>query len=92
MVVTREIKVLNVNGLHARPAMAFVDVANAFQSKITVVNPGGDPPEVDGKSIMGMIMLGAAKGTLLKISADGSDAEAAVKKLVELFESKFGEE
>lgn len=90
--VTREITVLNVHGLHARPAMAFVDAANAFRSSVTVYKPGGDPPEVDGKSIMEMITLGATQGTVLKITANGDDAEAAVKKLAELFESKFGEE
>ena len=84
--------VSNKVGLHARPAMQFVDVANEFASAITVRREGEDPLEVDGKSVMHMITLEAIHGTPLKIIADGEDAEAAVDRLVELFESKFGEE
>jgi phosphotransferase system HPr (HPr) family protein len=79
-------------GLHARPAMAFVDMATGFTSKVTVFREGDDPIEADGKSVMQMLMLEAVKGVKLKIEADGDDAEAAVKGLSELFESKFGEE
>jgi phosphocarrier protein HPr len=90
--VTREIVVANKLGLHARPAMQFVDAANQFSSTITVYKGGDEPFEADGKSVMQVIILAAVEGTPLKIVADGDDAEAAVKTLAELFESKFGEE
>jgi phosphocarrier protein HPr len=89
---SRKIVVSNKLGLHARPAMQFVDLANQFQSRITVIKGGEEPGEADGKSVMQMIILAATEGTPLQIDAEGSDAEAAVKKLAELFESKFGEE
>ena len=89
---SREIVVSNKLGLHARPAMQFVDLANQFQSNITVSKGGDEPVEADGKSVMQMITLEAIEGTRLKISAEGEDAEIAVKQLAELFESKFGEE
>jgi phosphocarrier protein len=88
---SREIVVSNKLGLHARPAMQFVDVANQFQSKVTVYKGGEEPCEADGKSVMQMIILAATEGTPMRIEADGEDAQAAVDKLVELFESKFGE-
>jgi phosphocarrier protein HPr len=90
--VSREIVVSNSMGLHARPAMQFVDVANQFNSRVTVYKAGDEPVEADGKSVMQMIVLEATKGTPLKIEAEGDDAEQAVQTLVELFESKFGEE
>ncbi len=89
---TRDIVVSNSLGLHARPAMQFVDLANQFQSDIKVIKGGEEPGEADGKSVMQMIILAATEGTPLKIEASGEDADVAVKKLVELFESKFGEE
>jgi phosphocarrier protein HPr len=92
MVVTRDVKVSNERGLHARPAMQFVDVANTFQSQVTVFKDEPEPIEVDGKSVMQMITLEATQGTMLRVKAEGDDAEAAVRQLAELFESKFGEE
>ncbi len=89
---SRDIVVSNKLGLHARPAMQFVDVANQFESKVTVHKGGEEPGEADGKSVMQMIILAAVEGTPLRIDADGPDAPAAVEKLVELFETKFGEE
>jgi phosphocarrier protein HPr len=89
---SREIIVSNSMGLHARPAMQFVDLANQFTSEIRVIKAGDEPVTADGKSVMQMIVLEATQGTPLKIEADGNDAEEAVKKLAELFESKFGEE
>jgi phosphocarrier protein len=89
---SREIVVSNTLGLHARPAMAFVDLANQFSSKVTVHKGGSEPAEADGKSVMQMIILAATMGTPLRIEADGEDAEVAVTKLAELFASKFGEE
>ena len=92
MVVSKDVTVSNERGLHARPAMQFVDVANTFQSDVTVAKDGLEPIEVDGKSVMQMITLEATKGTVLNVKAQGDDAEAALKSLVELFETKFGEE
>lgn len=89
---SRDIIVSNKLGLHARPAMQFVDVANQFSSSVKVEKFGDDPMEVDGKSVMQMITLAATEGTEMRISAEGDDAEQAVAKLVELFETKFGEE
>ena len=84
--------VLNTRGLHARPAMQFVDLATTFKSHIVVKKPGGDPPEVDGKSIMEMITLEAVQGTQLEIWAEGADAETAVKCLALLFHNRFNDE
>lgn len=89
---SRDIIVSNKLGLHARPAMQFVDVANQFSSSVKVEKFGDDPMDVDGKSVMQMITLAATEGTEMRISAEGDDAEQAVAKLVELFETKFGEE
>ena len=74
--------------------MQFVDLANTFESLVTVRKELPDQELViaDGKSVMQMIILEAAQGTPLRIEADGPDAEKAVKALAELFESKFGEE
>lgn len=85
-------KVLNKLGLHARPAMQFVDTANQFTSDITV-RKGGDEPEVaDGKSVMQMIILAAVEGTPLTIEAKGPDAQRAADTLAALFTDKFGED
>ena len=88
----RDIVVSNKLGLHARPAMQFVDVANQFRSVVLVKKGGEEPAEADGKSVMQMIILAATEGTPMRIEAAGDDADEAVAKLVELFESKFGEE
>jgi phosphocarrier protein HPr len=89
---SREVVVSNKLGLHARPAMQFVDVANQFKSDVKVYSFGEEPGEADGKSVMQMIILAATEGTKIRIDAEGEDADQAVNKLVELFESKFGEE
>jgi phosphocarrier protein HPr len=89
---SREIVVSNKLGLHARPAMQFVDVANQFQSNIKVFKGGDEPCDADGKSVMQMIILAATEGTALRIEAEGDDAEAAVKALGDLFDEKFGED
>ena len=72
--------------------MQFVDLANQFSSDVTVHKFGEETGTADGKSVMQMIILAATEGTPLRIEAEGEDAQAAVDKLVELFESKFGEE
>ncbi len=88
----RDIVICNSRGLHARPAMQFVDLANTFQSSIVVRKGGDEPLEVDGKSVMHMITLEAVQGTPLRIEAEGADAEQAVEQLAALVEAKFGEE
>jgi phosphocarrier protein HPr len=86
-----EVKVAIVNrlGLHARPAMSFVDVSTTFASEIKVIK--GDT-EVDGKSIMQMMMLAAGQGSELTIIAEGDDAEKACKALKDLVDAGFDEE
>jgi phosphocarrier protein len=85
------VKVIIANklGLHARPAMCFVDAAMPFTSAITVKR---SDQQVDGKSIMQMMMLAATKGTELEIIAEGEDAEAAITVLKKLVESCFDED
>lgn len=85
----RQVTIQNKLGLHARPAMQFVDVANQFQSGVKVWK--GDQV-VDGKSIMQMMMLAATAGTALKIVAEGEDAEKALDALEKLVNERFGEE
>ena len=87
--VTRSVEVTNALGLHARAATRFVHLATRFSSQIRVSR---DSKVMDGKSIMGILLLAAARGTRLTISADGPDEATAVDSLVELVESGFGEE
>lgn len=76
--VKKEIVIKNKQGLHARPAAIFVQIANKFDSEITVTK--GDE-EINGKSIMGILMLGAEQGTRVVIEAKGEDSEEAVLEL-----------
>lgn len=88
-------EICNKLGLHARPAMAFVDAASQFTSNITVARAGADGSTaggVDGKSIMQMMMLAATKGTVLEIVAEGDDAANAASSLQRLIQSGFDEE
>jgi len=87
--VTRSVEVINALGLHARAAARFVHLATRFNSQIRVSR---DATVMDGKSIMGILLLAAARGTTLTISADGPDETKAVDSLVQLVESGFGEE
>ena len=87
--VTRSVEVINALGLHARAAARFVHLATRFNSHIRVSR---DAKVMDGKSIMGILLLAAARGTTLTISADGPDETNAVDSLVQLVESGFGEE
>jgi phosphotransferase system HPr (HPr) family protein len=84
-VIRRKIIVKNKQGLHARPAALFVQVANKFDSRITIKR---DEEEVNGKSIMGILMLGAEKGSEILIEADGEDAEIAIIELEKLVTSE----
>ena len=84
-----EVEIKNAEGLHMRPAMQFVDIANRFNSEVTV---SSGENTADGKSIMQMSMLAATCGTKLKIKAEGADAQKVVRALRELVEEKmFGE-
>lgn len=80
----------NRNGLHARPAHMFVQIANRFGATILVGRPGQD--KVNGKSIMGIMMLAAEHGTVLELESDGLDADSQLAALKELVEGGFGEE
>jgi phosphocarrier protein len=86
--VERTVQIVNKNGLHARPAAEIVKVAAKFQSEITLVKEG---LEVNGKSIMGVMMLAAECGSSLVLRARGADADAAVDALATLIVNKFGE-
>jgi phosphocarrier protein HPr len=86
---SEEFQIINKLGLHARAAVLFIKAANAFQSSITVVKDG---VEVNGKSIMGILMLGATQGSAITVTAQGRDARKAVLELGKLIASKFGEE
>jgi len=83
-----EVTISNEQGLHARPVMRFVDLAAQFQSAIKVSK---DDQEVDGKSPMEMMLLGATKGTVLRLSARGEDAPQALKALATLVNDGFGD-
>ena len=83
-----DLTIENRLGLHARPASLFVQTTNRFKAKIKVLKDGF---EVDGKSIMGLLMLAAPQGTVLKIIVDGEDEDKLLESLKSLFSRKFGE-
>jgi phosphocarrier protein HPr len=85
---TATVQVVNPHGMHLRPADLFARTAMRFQSKVCVTFEG---QEVDGRSIVELLMLAARKGTQLTISADGDDAEEALAALVQLVERGFDE-
>lgn len=87
-VIEREVTIVNPLGLHARPASQFVRLAGKFDAQIEVAN---DSMAVNGKSIMGVMMLAAECGSVLRIRAEGRDAEEAVNALADLVERGFGE-
>jgi phosphocarrier protein len=87
--VEQIITVTNRAGIHARPAALLVQTAKDFSSAIYLEK---DNDRINGKSIMGIITLGAAYGTTIKIITEGEDEQAAADALVRLFESKFAEE
>ena len=87
--VTREIPIINKRGLHARASAKFVQMVELFDAEVSVTR-GGET--VGGNSIMGLMMLSAAPGTTIIVSATGPDAEAAVTALAELVGNKFNEE
>ena len=86
---TGSVTVVNQLGLHGRAAAKFVHLATRFESRVRV---GRDSKVMDGKSIMGILLLAASRGTTLTVIAEGPDETRAVDALVELVESGFGEE
>lgn len=86
--VEREVQIVNRAGMHARPAAAFVKAAGGFAAEITVEKDG---LEVNGKSIMGMLMLAAEQGSRLRLSAQGPDAHEALDALAGLVTRGFEE-
>jgi phosphocarrier protein len=87
--ISRTVDVLNKRGLHARASAKFVTLASGQTAQVEVEKDGS---KVCGTSIMGLMMLGAAMGDRITISAEGEGAEEAVNALAELVEGKFGEE
>jgi phosphocarrier protein len=87
--IRRRLTIRNRLGLHARAAARFVHTASAFRSKVTVAR---GEKVVDGKSILGLLLLAAAQGAEIEIVADGGDEGAAVEALFALVEGGFGEE
>ena len=84
----RTVRIVNKAGLHARPAAEIVKLATRYRADITVVR---EELEVNGKSIMGVMMLAAECGSTLQLKAEGPDAKEALDALASLIESKFGE-
>ena len=87
--LSREITIINKLGIHARPAAMIVKLANQFKSDIFIEK---DNERINGKSIMGIMMLAAGKGSKIKVYAKGIDAELVLEQFEKLFKSKFGEE
>ena len=85
----KEFTILNKLGIHARPAAQFVKTANRFDANVFVEKDG---EEVDGKSIMGLMMLAAGHGSVISVTAEGEDADAAMEALADLIGRKFEEE
>ncbi len=89
MSISRNIEIINKLGLHARAAAQLVQLASSFSSHIEIEK---DNQRVNGKSIMGVMMLAAAKGTQLDIMVEGPDEQDAIEKLCELIADRFDEE
>lgn len=87
--IEKELTVVNRLGLHARPAAMFVRIASRHRAEIWVAKEG---EEVNGKSIMGLMMLAAGQGSKLRIRCDGPDADKAMEELEELIKAGFNEE
>lgn len=85
----KHVVIQNRNGLHARPAAMFVKISSRYRAEVWVEKDG---ERVNGKSIMGLMMLAAGKGSKLHIIAEGVDAERAVSEIENLIETRFGEE
>ncbi len=86
---SRDIEIINALGLHARAAKRFVEVAQHYAADVRVATDGA---LVDGKGIMSVMMLGAAKGTVLHIETEGEDEREAIEALTALINDRFGED
>jgi phosphocarrier protein HPr len=89
MVASREVEIINKLGMHARAAAKFVKLASSFSSKIEIERK---KQRVNGKSIMGVMMLAASKGTRVTIYTEGEDAQESLDKLIELINNLFDED
>ena len=89
MRIARTVEITNERGLHARASATFVKLAGGFDAEVSVTRDGHT---VDARSIMGLMMLAAGPGSNIEISAEGVEAEPAVKALIELVAAKFDEE
>jgi len=87
-VIRRELRIKNRLGLHARAAARFVHTASRFRSRVTA---GRDGRVMDGKSILGILLLAASQGTTIEVTTEGEDEEAAMEALAALVEGGFGE-
>jgi phosphocarrier protein HPr len=85
----KDIPIINRLGLHARPAAMFVRIASRYRSEVWVAKEG---EEVNGKSIMGLMMLAAGQGSTLHIRCEGADADKAMEELEELIKARFNED
>lgn len=86
--IQKKLIIKNKQGLHARPAALFVQVANKFDSNITIRREDSGEEEINGKSIMGILMLGAERGTEILIVIEGEDAETAMVELEKIIGSE----
>ena len=86
--IRRQVEIRNRLGLHARAAARFVHAANGFRSRVTLTRGGRT---MDGKSILGILLLAASHGTRLTLAAEGEDEQGAVEALAALVETGFGE-
>jgi len=87
--IVKEFTILNRLGLHARPSAMFVKTANRFKAEVWVEKDG---EQVNGKSIMGLMMLAAGQGSKLLVSCEGPDAEQALAEIESLIQRRFDEE
>lgn len=89
--IERTARIVNQQGLHARPAALIVRLASRFGSDITLSRDGNEHGAVNAKSIMGVMMLAAGQGSTVALEASGADAEQALAALLQLIRDKFGE-
>jgi phosphocarrier protein len=87
--IEKEVTIINRLGLHARPAAMFVRIASRYRSEVWVSKEG---EQINGKSIMGLMMLAAGQGSKLLIKCEGPDADKVIEELEELIQKKFNEE
>jgi len=90
--LTRTVTVRNALGMHARAAARFVHAAGVYQSRVSVTRADRGDRVVDGKSILGLLLLAAARGAVIRITADGADEAEAIVALCRLVDTGFGEE